>query len=181
MEMTNAELAIVSLIAEQPRHGYEIEQIIQERGMRQWTEVGFSSIYYVLNKLEKSGYLLSHPGQQAGRGPVPKVYRLTAAGRRAWQAAVIAALSEPKPCYTPLQLGMANMTFMEPERVLSALRLYRQRLSEQIDQLVQQAERQWPLPDYVETMFDYSLTMMSAEANWVSQLINRLEHNDVKN
>ena len=45
--MTNAELAILSLIAEQPRHGYQIDQVIQERGMREWTEVGFSSIYYL--------------------------------------------------------------------------------------------------------------------------------------
>ncbi|MFL7891509.1 MAG: PadR family transcriptional regulator, partial [Anaerolineales bacterium] len=48
--MTNAELAILSLIAEQPRHGYDIEQAIVARGMRDWTEIGFSSIYYLLNK-----------------------------------------------------------------------------------------------------------------------------------
>ena len=52
IKMTNAEFAILSLIVEQPRHGYEIEQVIEERGMRNWTEVGFSSIYYILNKLE---------------------------------------------------------------------------------------------------------------------------------
>ena len=44
--MTNAELAVLSLVVEAPRHGYEIEQAIAERGMREWTEIGFSSIYY---------------------------------------------------------------------------------------------------------------------------------------
>ncbi|HUV26505.1 MAG TPA: PadR family transcriptional regulator, partial [Anaerolineales bacterium] len=58
--MTNAELAILSLIAEQPRHGYDIEQVIEARGMREWTEIGFSSIYYLLNKLEKDGMIESH-------------------------------------------------------------------------------------------------------------------------
>ena len=52
--MTNAELAILSLIGESPRHGYEIEQVIEARGMREWTEIGFSSIYYLLKKLEKA-------------------------------------------------------------------------------------------------------------------------------
>ena len=47
--LTNAELAILSLIVEQPRHGYEIEQVIEQRGMREWTDVGFSSIYYLLH------------------------------------------------------------------------------------------------------------------------------------
>ena len=39
--MTHAEFAILSLIAEAPRHGYEIEQTIEQRGMRDWTEIGF--------------------------------------------------------------------------------------------------------------------------------------------
>ena len=66
--MTNAELAILSLVAEQPRHGYEIEQVIEARGMRDWTEVGFSSIYYLLNKLEKAGLVESRLQQPEGKG-----------------------------------------------------------------------------------------------------------------
>ena len=31
--MTNAELAILSLVAEQPRHGYEIQQVIEHVGV----------------------------------------------------------------------------------------------------------------------------------------------------
>jgi DNA-binding PadR family transcriptional regulator len=53
--MTNAKLAILSLIAEEPRRGYDIEQIIEARGMREWTEIGFSSIYSLLKKLETAG------------------------------------------------------------------------------------------------------------------------------
>jgi hypothetical protein len=57
--MTNAELAILGLIVERPRHGYEIEKVIEERGMREWTEVAFSSIYYILRKLEKKNLIHS--------------------------------------------------------------------------------------------------------------------------
>ncbi|MBN1315338.1 MAG: helix-turn-helix transcriptional regulator, partial [Anaerolineales bacterium] len=71
--MTNAELAILSLIAEQPLHGYEIEQIIKKRGMRNWTEIGFSSIYYLLRKLEREG-LISSRLENVGRGPARKVF-----------------------------------------------------------------------------------------------------------
>ena len=65
--MTNAELAILGLIAEQPRHGYQIEQVIEERGMRNWTEIGFSSIYYLLKKLEKAGYVTARAEQALGK------------------------------------------------------------------------------------------------------------------
>ena len=43
--MTNAELAILSLIAETDRHGYEIEQVIKARGMRNGTQSGVGSSY----------------------------------------------------------------------------------------------------------------------------------------
>ena len=56
-KISNAELALLSLIAEQPRHAYEIEQVIEERNIRYWTELGFSSIYRILSKLEESGWL----------------------------------------------------------------------------------------------------------------------------
>ncbi|MEQ9246341.1 MAG: PadR family transcriptional regulator, partial [Nitratireductor sp.] len=55
VNLTDAELLLLGLVAEMPRHGYELEQIIDTRGMREWTQVGFSSIYFVLGKLEKSG------------------------------------------------------------------------------------------------------------------------------
>ncbi|MDZ4159188.1 MAG: helix-turn-helix transcriptional regulator, partial [Anaerolineaceae bacterium] len=55
--MTNAELAILSLLVERALHGYEIERIIQERGIRDWTEIGFSSIYYLLKKLKNKGLI----------------------------------------------------------------------------------------------------------------------------
>ena len=89
--MTNAELAILSLVAEQPRHGYEIEQVIEARGMREWTEVGFSSIYYLLKKLERRGLVEGHL-EAAERGPARKIYRLT-------------------PCQLPLKCSLILDTF----------------------------------------------------------------------
>ena len=47
------EAAILGLLCENPLYGYTIEKIIEERGMRHWTDIGFSSIYYVLKRLER--------------------------------------------------------------------------------------------------------------------------------
>jgi DNA-binding PadR family transcriptional regulator len=101
--MTNAELAVLSLVAEQPRHGYEIERVIEERGMREWTEIGFSSIYYLLKKLEREG-LIEGQLAETGRGPARKVYRLTPAGHEAARAGVLEALSVPHRCDIAIEL-----------------------------------------------------------------------------
>ncbi|MBA3293044.1 MAG: PadR family transcriptional regulator, partial [Geodermatophilaceae bacterium] len=76
--LTDAELVLLGLVAERPRHGYDLETVIAERGVREWTALGFSSIYYVLNKLESRGLVSSErvSGRQKGR----RTYTLTSAG-----------------------------------------------------------------------------------------------------
>src|SRR3546814_11724527 len=67
MELTPSELTVLGLIVEQPRHGYDLEQVIEERGIRRWTDIGFSSIYYVLAKLEKRGLVDADEGRSGAK------------------------------------------------------------------------------------------------------------------
>ena len=122
--MTNAELAILNLIAEQPRHGYDIEQVIEERGMREWTEIGFSSIYYLLNKLEKAGMIKSQLFQPAGKGPARKVYSITRLGYQAQTEATIAALSTPQSGSSSFLLGLSSSPSLSKEHLITALGSY---------------------------------------------------------
>ena len=52
--LTLSEQLLLGILAEKDYHGYDIEKVIKERGMRQWTGIGFSSIYYLLNRLEQN-------------------------------------------------------------------------------------------------------------------------------
>jgi DNA-binding PadR family transcriptional regulator len=172
--MTNAELAILSLVAERPRHGYEIEQVIEERGMREWTEVGFSSIYYLLKKLGREG-LIERQLEEAERGPARKVYHITPAGREALRAGVLDALSVPHRCYPPLLLGLSNLPGVPPVEALAALRQYRDGLTARLEHVQASWQRQRPLPYFVDAMFDYSVTLIQAELRWVTAFISQVE------
>jgi len=172
--MTNAELAILSLVAEAPRHGYEIEQVIEERGMRDWTEVGFSSIYYLLKKLEKDG-LVESTLKAAPRGPARKVFSATRAGRKALHENVLKALSTPQPCYSPFELGLSNLPGIQTEEALDALRKYRQALLDRLERGKASWEAQKPLPYYVEAMFEHGITIGEAEVKWIEKFIRQIE------
>jgi DNA-binding PadR family transcriptional regulator len=173
--MTNAELAILSLIAEQARHGYEIEQVIVARGMREWTEIGFSSIYYLLNKLEKAGMIISQLQQPEGKGPARKVYSITQKGWQAQIEGTIAALSTPQSGSSTFLLGLSNFPILPREQVLEALNSYTRQLEGSLNHMLARAEEQRPLPPFVEAMFDYSKTMAIAEINWIQKYILLLE------
>lgn len=173
--MTNAELAILSLLVEQPSHGYEIEQVIEKRGMRDWTEIGFSSIYYLLKKLEQKALIEAQMEHPAGPGPARKVYHATPSGRKALQEAVLEALSVPRPSYSPLLLGLANLPAISQTETLAALRQYRDKLASQLVYVQSRWESQRPLPYFVEAMFDHSVAMIQAEQVWVEKFIAQLE------
>lgn len=174
--MTNAELAVLSLIAEQPRHGYEIEQVIEERGMRDWTEVGFSSIYYLLKKLEGAG-LAGSQLQEATRGPARKVYTATPAGREALSAGLLDALSVPQRCYSALQLGLAGLPGLPVTNALAALEEYRDELTARLEHVTTRREEQQPLPYHVDAMFGHSRALIQAELGWAERFIETLEEN----
>lgn len=178
--MTNAELALLSLLSEQPRHGYDIEKVIDERGMRDWTEIGFSSIYYLLRKLEKEGLIEGEWEGHPGRGPARKVYALTPEGMSAVLDGVLEALSTPQPLFPPIQLGLANLPGVPKQKALAALLKYRKALLARSQAVQKKRDLQRPLPLFVEAMFSYSLAMIRAEHDWLGTFIQSLEEHDVQ-
>lgn len=173
--MTNAELAVLSLVAQQPRHGYEIEQVIEERGMRRWTEVGFSSIYFLLKKLEKGGFIEGRL-EKTERGPARKVYHATKTGQEAFHAAIIEVLSVPQPSPRPLMLGLANLPSLSTEETLAALSRYRKHLTEKMEILRTALDnKQHSHPYFVDAMFELGLMVMQAELEWVEKFTRQIQ------
>jgi DNA-binding PadR family transcriptional regulator len=176
--LTNAELAVLSLLSEKPRHGYDIETQIEDRGMRDWTDIGFSSIYAILKKLEKKGWVEAEFARSVGQGAPRKVYQITAIGREAQFNAVLEALSLPGRPNSSLLLGLANLPIIPKAQALEALGQYRIGLETRLGQLLLRAEEQQPLPDFVEAMFDYSTAMIATELAWLNEFIQKMETQD---
>lgn len=171
--MTNAELAVLSLVVEAPRHGYEIERVILERGMREWTDVGFSSIYYLLSKMEKRGWVEAHD-EPADKGPSRKVYAASVEGREAFRAASLEALTTPHLA-SPFMLGLANLWGVEPSDALGALREHRDALVERLAGVEAKHELEGNLHWSTEALFDYAESALRNEYAWVDRLVKKLE------
>jgi DNA-binding PadR family transcriptional regulator len=167
--LTDAELLVLGLVAEMPRHGYELEQVIEQRGMREWTQIGFSSIYFVLGKLEK----LQLVAAETPTGPkAKKVFRVTEAGRMTLVDQSLAALRIVRPSYGSVLLGMAHWPVLERDAALGALKERGAAVDAELNRLGDIQVAQQPLPDYVEALFDYALGQLRAEAKWVRQTLD---------
>lgn len=167
-DLTPAELTLLGLLVEKPRHGYELEQVITDRGMREWTEIGFSSIYYLLTKLRERGLITEMDTRRSGRGKARRVFGPTADGQRACARSAEAAVAELRPVFPPILVGLANQPVIPPERLRAALAQRATALAEKVVDIRAAADAQPYAPGFVRAMFDYSLAQLEAERHWLS-------------
>jgi DNA-binding PadR family transcriptional regulator len=170
--MTEPELLVLGLVAEMPRHGYQLAQEIERRGMREWTPIGFSSIYFLLGKLEQKRFVKS---KEPDREKAKKVYTVTAAGRKALVEETSTSLSTYRPTYSSVLLGMLHWPVLAKDEALRALRARSEAIKAELTRLGDtQSERQ-PLPDFVEAIFDFSLGQLKAEEEWIARTLAYME------
>ncbi len=171
--MNNKELALLGLLVEGPKYGYQLESDIEARGMREWTEIGFSSIYYLLTKAETLGWVGSTLSESE-KGPVRKLYALTHEGMLQLRSAVEKRLADPAPHSGDFDLALAFMSVLPEEKITSGISSYGQRLQKDLERVNRQWERsgKGKLPPNVDALFAHSLSTIQAELTWLEAFIS---------
>lgn len=174
MTLSNNELIILALVAESPTSGYSLEDRIQQRGIREWTELGLSSIYYLLKRLQDEGLAVSETSR-GERHLNKRIYQATAVGQVALQEALQRRISQPRPYSTDVAIGLAFSDFLAMDIFLHALQAYQQRLLKQVVVIRQkyQAEQMAGMPPQARAVFEHSLHMMQAELNWLQAFLQK--------
>jgi DNA-binding PadR family transcriptional regulator len=169
--LTDAELLVLGLVVEMPRHGYELEQVIEQRSMREWTQIGFSSIYFVVGRLQARGLIAANRVASSG-SKARKVYSITKAGRVTLREETHAALSSIRPTYSSVLLGMINWPALERKEALGALEVRTAAIETEVARLVDLQSAQQPLPDFVEALFEHSIGQLRSEGEWVTRTLD---------
>jgi DNA-binding PadR family transcriptional regulator len=170
-ELTPAELLVMGLLTERPRHGYDLDQVIAQRGMREWTPIAFSSLYYLLRKLESDGLITPVTDGDRRR----RVYTPTTDGRRLTAEATNRALATIFPPHPPVLIGLANAPMLDPATTVEALHARSRAITAESARLTAHRDQQPPgVPPVVAALFDYALTMLDAERDWVRRTIESL-------
>ena len=167
--LTDSELLVLGLVSEMPRHGYELEQVIEQRGMREWTQIGFSSIYFVLGKLEKKGLVTAEKPTGA---KAKKSFLMTEAGHQALIAQTLSAITTVRPTYSSLLLGMIHWSALQRDQALNALSQRGEVIRKELTRIEGIQLNQQPLPDHVEALFDYSIAQLKSEADWLQKTLD---------
>ena len=159
---------MLGLLYEQSLHGYEINRVIEERGIRNWANVGFSSIYYLLDKLESRGLVASN----GARSKAKKTFSITAEGRKSCRTRTKDLVQVRVPNKNPFMIGLANGSLFNEATFSELLQARLDELQSQLAIVKREWKKQQPLPKPAEYLFSFSVNEISSEISWLRSVIN---------
>jgi DNA-binding PadR family transcriptional regulator len=168
--MTDAELAILGLLSEASAFDYEVLRLIEVRGLRRWTAVGTSSVFYVLEKLRKQGLIARVETNDERRK-----YEITSAGLGVLQTALTDLLSSTQTVDRSFELGLANLHVLKPSQVERALLSRQEDLQVRLGQLRAMLPAEAPSGHEFQAnaLFAHRIAMLEAELAWLNVFIPR--------
>jgi len=174
--LTIPDLVILSLLAERPMHGYEVNTTLEDRKIRDWAPVSRPQIYYSLDKLIKLRLIRASSDGSPSAGPERRVLETTAPGRERLADALERESWVDEKVHQPFQIWLALSWQARPRTFRKQLNRRKKLLEEKLE------EERATLADvltevghpYHEAVWMLQLTIeqMEVELRWIQKLLN---------
>jgi len=173
MNMTQIEVILLSLLYDKDYYGYEFETVIEQRNMRGWTDIGFSSIYNSLNKLEKKGYIGSRYEKEYG-SPKRKVYFIKEETKVIIRNQIIKMISEYKTDPSEFDIGLLFSYLLTKEELNKALINHKENLKDRKEFLIKRYDQHPTAKErsHIKALFERPIAFIDTEISWIENFIN---------
>jgi len=169
-------LAILELLAEGPKHPYEMRQHMHQRGTERAIPTKAASVYDTVERLTRAGFIEPVLVNREGRRPERTIYRLTAAGVDELESWLRQLIEEPSHEYP--RFGAALMfvgALRHKEEAIKALETRAAAFDEEIENVDSMLRG---LPPFLPRLFaiedEYTQAMRRAELEWIRRTIAEL-------
>ncbi len=174
MRLTTPDLVILSLLAERPMHGYEVNATLENRKIRDWAAVSRPQIYYSLDKLTRLGLIRVTAENAPSAGPERRVLRTTEQGCQRLANALEGAHWTRTRVHQPFLTWLALSWQARPRAFQGQLKQRRDFLQRQL------AEEQATLKDVLQEvghpyheavwMLKLVIAQMELELKWLDRI-----------
>jgi DNA-binding PadR family transcriptional regulator len=167
--------ALLGLLAQRPRHGYELHgAFVALAGGQEMWDVRPAQVYTTLSRLSDAG-LVTQEAVEKDRGPEKRIYAITPRGRdelSAWLEAGLTPEHQRDETYVKLMLSLA-LDGADPYRVIRAQRTTLYRELHRITAQRQQADPRAELATIL--LLDKAVMHLEADLRWLDMVEARLE------
>jgi DNA-binding PadR family transcriptional regulator len=170
-------LAVMVLLYERPMHPYEMVSTMRERGTHESIKLRYSSLYSVVESLERKGLISPLETVREGRRPERTVYALTEAGRIECLSWLRELLREPVKEYTQFAAGLSFVAALPPAEAAALLEERARLLKEEVERMRSRMDA--VMESGVARLFlvesEHELVLREAELEWVRRLVREIE------
>jgi DNA-binding PadR family transcriptional regulator len=161
---------VLSLLEEEPRSGYDIKRVVDER-LEELVTLTAGTVYYTLKRLEARGWAKS-----ASAGRTRRVYRITADGRRGFLALLEELSLQPIRLFGAFEMALYFAPRLSPDALARSL-------DRQIDELgrnrerLGQLEERWPgrWPFHYYYLREKTRELVDANERWLKRMQRKIQ------
>lgn len=167
--------AILGLLAQKPRHGYELHAAFSAVvGGATW-DVKPAQIYTTLERLEESGLVQTESDLGEGREPARRIYAITPDGSEAlkeWFAEGVPTEHQRDEFYVKLMIGLVSGE-ADPARIIQT---QRSGLYQDLHDTTAQRDSYDPRTEVAQILLlDKAIMHIEADLRWLDMIEMRLE------
>jgi DNA-binding PadR family transcriptional regulator len=170
-------LAVMALLYERPMHPYEMVTVMRERAKHEAIRLRYSSLYSVVEALQRDALIQPLETVREGRRPERTVYGLTDEGRVEFLDWLRELLSVPTKEYTQFAAGLSFLAALPPGEAVALLRERAHRLEAEVEEMrsgiAATAEQGVARLFLIEN--EHELVLREAELSWIRGLVREIE------
>ncbi len=162
------ELLLLGLLLDGKKHGYQLNEYFKH-SLSFCADLKKSTAYYILNKLERDGYVKQETERQ-GKRPERRVYELTETGHALFYELLRQNLGDFSRTYYDDDIGIAFMAQLPIDEVQQLLKVKRDKLVATLNQFkeVPVHEGSWRF------VIEHNIAHLETEVNWLERMLDEL-------
>lgn len=162
------ELLLLGLLLDGKKHGYQLNEYFKH-SLSFCADLKKSTAYYILNKLERDGYVKQETERQ-GKRPERRVYELTETGHALFYELLRQNLGDFSRTYYDDDIGIAFMAQLPIDEVQQLLKVKRDKLVATLNQFkeVPAHEGSWGF------VIEHNIAHLETEVNWLEGMLDEL-------
>ena len=172
--LNHTEFIVLGLISEEPSHAYKLDEKIEERGMRDWTSIGKSSIYRVIKDLEEEG--LTEKWIEEVDNRVIKVYQITNKGNKILKNHVYNVL---KSFYgkndEEFYVAFSMLPILNKSEQIDALSHSLQKIKTHIKELETMLQKNSEMPLNVTGLFIHPIEILKTDQEFLEWVLEEIK------
>jgi len=167
-------LLLLGLLSAQSRHGYEINEFI-EQNMGRVSSMKRSTAYALLDRMHRQG-LVTMSTKTVGNRPPRKEYSITKEGQEAFYTLLRRKIADLDDAPRSSDIAIMFLDYLSTEESMSLLQARDQKIAKRIAELKQMPKH--ARASGVDFTVERTIALLEAERAWLKTAINKLNNQE---